>query len=173
MVANDLLAKLRSVRGLVDARIQQPGDEPAINVNVDRTKAMQAGLTQRDVAQNLLIALSGSSQTTPNFWLDPKNGVSYPLMTEVPQYDIHSLQTLANMPLTTGATISVAAEPAGLARHDVARHAASRGLALQRAARARYLRVQHKGATSAAWRATCRSSSIQARGASCPPVRRS
>jgi multidrug efflux pump subunit AcrB len=106
VVANNLLAKLRTVRGLVDARIQQPGDEPAINVNVDRTKAMQAGLTQRDVAQNLLIALSGSSQTTPNFWLDPKNGVSYPLMTEVPQYDIHSLQTLANVPLTKDATSS-------------------------------------------------------------------
>jgi multidrug efflux pump subunit AcrB len=106
VVANNLLAKLRSVRGLVDARIQQPGDEPAININVDRTKAMQAGLTQHDVAQNLLIALSGSSQTTPNFWLDPKNGVSYPLMTEVPQYDIHSLQTLANVPLTKNATSS-------------------------------------------------------------------
>ncbi|GAB7525079.1 efflux RND transporter permease subunit [Paraburkholderia sp. 2C] len=101
VVANELLAKLRGVRGLVDARIQQPGDEPAINVNVDRTKAIQAGLTQRDVAQNLLIALSGSSQTSPNFWLDPKNGVSYPLMAEVPQYDIHSLQTLANIPITT------------------------------------------------------------------------
>ncbi|HEY2025084.1 efflux RND transporter permease subunit [Paraburkholderia sp.] len=106
VVANNLLAKLRTVRGLVDARIQQPGDEPAINIDVDRTKAMQAGLTQRDVAQNLLIALSGSSQTTPNFWLDPKNGVSYPLMTEVPQYDIHSLQTLANVPLTKDATSS-------------------------------------------------------------------
>jgi multidrug efflux pump subunit AcrB len=101
VVANDLLTKLRGVRGLVDARIQQPGDEPAINVNVDRTKAIEAGLTQRDVAQNLLIALSGSSQTSPNFWLDPKNGVSYPLMAEVPQYDIHSLQTLANIPITT------------------------------------------------------------------------
>ncbi|WP_207001590.1 efflux RND transporter permease subunit [Trinickia mobilis] len=101
VVANRLLAQLRGVRGLVDARIQQPGDEPTINVDVDRTKAMQAGLTQHDVAQNLLIALSGSSQTTPNFWLDPKNGVSYPLMAQVPQYDIHSLQTLANIPLTT------------------------------------------------------------------------
>ncbi|MBW8837725.1 MAG: efflux RND transporter permease subunit, partial [Burkholderia sp.] len=101
VVADHLLAQLRGVRGLVDARIQQPGDAPAINVDVDRTKAMQAGLTQRDVAQNLLIALSGSSQTTPNFWLDPKNGVSYPLLAEVPQYDIHSLQTLSNIPLTT------------------------------------------------------------------------
>jgi multidrug efflux pump subunit AcrB len=101
VVANELLTKLRGVRGLVDARIQQPGDEPAINVDVDRTKAIEAGLTQRDVAQNLLIALSGSSQTSPNFWLDPKNGVSYPLMAEVPQYDIDSLQTLANIPITT------------------------------------------------------------------------
>ncbi|WP_225031438.1 efflux RND transporter permease subunit [Paraburkholderia sp. XV] len=101
VVADKLLAQMRGVRGLVDARIQQPGDEPTIDVNVDRTKAMQAGLTQKDVAQNMLIALSGSSQTTPNFWLDPKNGVSYPLLAEVPQYDIHSLQTLANIPLTT------------------------------------------------------------------------
>ena len=106
VVANRLLDEMRGVRGLVDARIQQPGDEPTINVNVDRTKALQAGLTQHDVAQNLLIALSGSSQTTPNFWLDPKNGVSYPLVTEVPQYDIHSLQTLANIPLTTAQSVS-------------------------------------------------------------------
>ncbi|WP_213307369.1 efflux RND transporter permease subunit [Paraburkholderia sacchari] len=108
IVANRLLDQMRGVRGIVDARIQQPGDEPTLNVNVDRTKAMQAGLTQRDVAQNLLIALSGSSQTTPNFWLDPKNGVSYPLTTMVPQYDIHSLQTLANVPITTQ---SVTANP--------------------------------------------------------------
>jgi multidrug efflux pump subunit AcrB len=99
VVANKLLAQLRGVRGLVDARIQQPGDAPAINVNVDRTRAIQAGLLQRDVSQNLLIALSGSSQTTPNFWLDPKNGVSYPLMAMVPQYDVNSLQALANLPV--------------------------------------------------------------------------
>ncbi|CAG9204443.1 efflux RND transporter permease subunit [Burkholderia vietnamiensis] len=100
-VANALLAKLRGVRGLVDARIQQPGDEPAIDVNVDRTKAIEAGLQQRDVAQNLLIALSGSSQTTPNFWLDPRNGVSYPVLVQTPQYTIDSLQALANVPLPT------------------------------------------------------------------------
>ncbi|KAA1013764.1 efflux RND transporter permease subunit [Paraburkholderia panacisoli] len=99
VVADKLLAQLRGVRGLVDARIQQPGDEPAINVNVDRTRAIQAGLLQRDVSQNLLIALSGSSQTTPNFWLDPRNGVSYPLMAMMPQYDINSLQALANIPI--------------------------------------------------------------------------
>ncbi|WP_321817225.1 MULTISPECIES: efflux RND transporter permease subunit [unclassified Paraburkholderia] len=104
VVADDLLAKLRHVRGLVDARIQQPGDAPAINIDVDRTRAMQAGMQQRDVAQNLLIALSGSSQTTPNFWLDPKNGVSYPLMVMMPQYDMNSLQALSNLPLTGSST---------------------------------------------------------------------
>jgi multidrug efflux pump subunit AcrB len=98
--ADKLLAQLRSVPGLVDLRIQQPADQPEIDVNVDRTKALQAGFTQREVAQNLLIALSGSSQTSPNFWLNPKNGVSYPLMTETPQYQVNSLQALANIPLT-------------------------------------------------------------------------
>ncbi|KAH0437392.1 hypothetical protein KCU90_g3876, partial [Aureobasidium melanogenum] len=111
IIANRLLAKLRHVRGLVDARIQQPGDDPAINLDVDRTKALQAGLTQQEVAQNSLIALSGSSQTTPNFWLDPKNGVSYPVVAMVPQYDIDSLQTLANVPLTKNA---VSATPQNL-----------------------------------------------------------
>ena len=141
VVANRLLAKLRSVRGLVDARIQQPGDEPAIDVDVDRTKAIQAGLTQRDVAQNLLIALSGSSQTTPNFWLDPKNGVSYPLMAEVPQYDIHSLQTLANIPVTTFGPATGPQNLLGTLGVMSRTHAAGCRLALQRAARARHLRV--------------------------------
>ncbi|MCC8392437.1 efflux RND transporter permease subunit [Paraburkholderia sp. MMS20-SJTR3] len=113
LVANRLLEQLRGVRGLVDARIQQPGDEPTLNLDVDRTRALQAGLTQHDVAQNLLIALSGSSQTTPNFWLDPANGVSYPLVTEVPQYDLHSLQTLANLPLTTQAVTGSAPSQLG------------------------------------------------------------
>ena len=97
--AEKLLQAFRSVPGLVDPRIQQPDDAPAINVEVDRTKAIQAGFQQRTIAQNLLIALSGSSQTTPNFWLNPKNGVSYPLMTESPQYTIDSLQALGNIPL--------------------------------------------------------------------------
>ncbi|MFM0276824.1 efflux RND transporter permease subunit [Paraburkholderia sediminicola] len=113
VVANRLLAELRGVRGLVDARIQQPGDEPAINVNVDRTRAIQAGLLQRDVSQNLLIALSGSSQTSPNFWLDPSNGVSYPLMAMMPQYDINSLQALANIPVAQSSGASAGAATTG------------------------------------------------------------
>jgi multidrug efflux pump subunit AcrB len=101
-IAEQLLAQFRHVDGLVDPRIQQPNDSPSINVDVDRVKAIQAGFQQRTIAQNLLIALSGSSQTSPNFWLNPKNGVSYPLMTEAPQYTIDSLQALGNIPLTTG-----------------------------------------------------------------------
>ncbi|CAM2139759.1 Multidrug resistance protein MdtC [Pararobbsia alpina] len=100
-VAQRLLGEMRGVHGLVDAHIQQPQDQPSINVDVDRTRALQAGFQQRDIAQDLLIALSGSSQTSPNFWLDPKNGVSYPLITEVPEYDIASMQSLANLPLST------------------------------------------------------------------------
>jgi multidrug efflux pump subunit AcrB len=99
--ANRLLEKIRRVPGLVDARIQQPSDLPSINVEVDRTKALQAGFTQRDVATNLLITLSGSQQTTPTFWLNPANGVSYSVITSAPQYDMNSLQSVANIPVTS------------------------------------------------------------------------
>src|SRR5882757_9853799 len=103
--AGSLLHQLHSVHGLVDLRIQQPDNAPAININVDRAKALQAGFEQRVIAQDVLIALSGSSQTTPNFWLNPKNGVSYPLATQMPQYQVDSLQALNNIPLTnTGAS---------------------------------------------------------------------
>jgi multidrug efflux pump subunit AcrB len=102
--AMKLVARLRQVQGLVDLRIQQPDDAPAINIDVDRSKAIKAGFQQRQISQNLLIALSGSSQTSPNFWLNPKNGVSYPLMTMTPQYTVDSLDALRNIPLAgTGA----------------------------------------------------------------------
>jgi multidrug efflux pump subunit AcrB len=103
-VAAKLVAQLRKVQGLVDLRIQQPDDAPAINIDVDRTEAIKAGFQQRAIAQNLLIALSGSSQTSPNFWLNPDNGVSYPLMTMTPQYSVDSLQALRNIPLADGST---------------------------------------------------------------------
>ncbi|MDQ7979195.1 efflux RND transporter permease subunit [Paraburkholderia sp. SARCC-3016] len=97
--AAKLLSRLRSVPGLADARIQQPADLPRIFIDVDRTRAQQAGFTQSDVACNLLITLSGSQQTTPTFWLNPRNGVSYNVITEAPQYTMDSLQSLANIPL--------------------------------------------------------------------------
>src|SRR5216684_2542326 len=106
--AMKLMARLRQVQGLVDLRIQQPDDAPAINIDVDRSKAIKAGFQQRQIGQNLLIALSGSSQTSPNFWLNPKNGVSYPLMTMTPQYTVDSLDALRNIPLA-GASTGVAA----------------------------------------------------------------
>ncbi|WP_354681169.1 efflux RND transporter permease subunit [Cupriavidus plantarum] len=102
VVAQRLATMMTQVPGLADVHIQQPADQPALTVDVDRTRALQAGLTQREVAQNLLIALSGSSQTTPNFWLNPANGVSYPLVVSVPQYAMGSLQTLANIPVNLG-----------------------------------------------------------------------
>ena len=100
--ANNLMKQLGTVTGIADLRIQQPFNQPKIHIDVDRTKTLQAGFTQRDVAGNLLVSLSGSFQTSPSFWLDPKSGVSYIVATEAPQYDFQSLQDLANIPVTGG-----------------------------------------------------------------------
>ena len=102
--ANDLMKHLSAVTGIADLRIQQPFNQPKLHINVDRTKSMQAGFTQRDVAGNLLVSLSGSFQTSPSFWLDPKSGVSYIVATEAPQYEFESLQDLQNIPVTGGGT---------------------------------------------------------------------
>ncbi|MGB2888420.1 MAG: efflux RND transporter permease subunit [Candidatus Acidiferrales bacterium] len=99
-VAERLLNRLKYVPGTADLRIQQPFNQPKLHIEVDRTKAQQIGFTQRDVAQNLLISLSGSFQTSPTFWLDPKTGVSYNIATQTPQYRIDSLQALQNIPVT-------------------------------------------------------------------------
>jgi multidrug efflux pump subunit AcrB len=98
--ALDLLEKLKQVTGIADLRIQQPADQPKFDLTVDRTKAQQVGLSQKDVATSLLVALSGSFQTNPNFFLNWKNGVSYQVITQAPQYKIDSLQELANIPIT-------------------------------------------------------------------------
>jgi multidrug efflux pump subunit AcrB len=98
--ADDLMKQLSSINGIADLRIQQPFNQPKLHINVDRTKTMQAGFTQRDVAGNLLVSLSGSFQTSPSFWLDPKSGVSYTVATVAPQYQIQSLQDLENIPVT-------------------------------------------------------------------------
>ena len=95
-----LLQKLRYVPGTADLRIQQPFDEPYMHLRVERTKAQELGYSAHDIAQNLLVSLSGSFQTTPTFWLDPKNGVSYNIATQTPQYRADSLQDLVNTPVT-------------------------------------------------------------------------
>src|SRR5258706_472294 len=92
--------KPKQVDGLEVFRLQQPADQPRLDINVDRTRAQQAGFSQKDVASNLLIALSGSFQTSPAFWLNPKNGVTYNIITQTPQYNVDSLQALANIPIS-------------------------------------------------------------------------
>jgi multidrug efflux pump subunit AcrB len=98
-VARRLLAKLHTIPGLVDLRIQQAFDRPQLQVEVDRVRAQDVGLSLRDVAQDLLISLSGSFQTSPVWWLDPRNGVSYQVATQTPQYRLASLDSLRSLPL--------------------------------------------------------------------------
>jgi multidrug efflux pump subunit AcrB len=102
--ATELLKRLRTVAGIADPRIQQVFNYPQINVEVDRTLASMVGLTQRDVANSLLVTLSGSQQVHPNFWLNPENGVSYPLVAQMPQYRIDTMSDLANVPVTSAET---------------------------------------------------------------------
>jgi len=102
-VARELLEKFRHVTGIADLRIQQAYDLPELYVNVDRTRAQQVGLTQRDIATDMLVSLTGSFQTAPAFWLNPENGVTYQISTQMPQYRIDSLEALRNLPVTGGA----------------------------------------------------------------------
>jgi multidrug efflux pump subunit AcrB len=98
--ADALLDKMRFVSGTADLRIQQPFDEPYLRYTVERTKAEEVGYTAHDIAQNLLVSLSGSFQTSPTFWVDPKNRVSYQIATQTPQYREDTLQDLENIPVT-------------------------------------------------------------------------
>jgi len=98
-LANRLVSRMSHIPGAVDVRVQQPFDSPRMNLVVDRTEASQLGITENQVAGALIGALSGSTQVSPNFWLDPKNGVSYSLNTQSPQYSIDSLDTLRDLPI--------------------------------------------------------------------------
>jgi multidrug efflux pump subunit AcrB len=104
-LAERMLDEVRQVPGAADARIQQPFNLPKMMVDVDRTRAQSIGLTQKDVAQSLLIALSGSFQTSPNFYLDPISGVSYNIAIQAPQYNVNSLAALKSLPIT-GASLA-------------------------------------------------------------------
>jgi multidrug efflux pump subunit AcrB len=117
-VAAEMLHEVERVPGIADARIQQAFDYPEFDVAVDRTKAAQGGYTEHDVANSLLNSLSGSFQITPMFFLNYKNGVSYNLVTQTPQYSIQSLQDLQNTPLsaTTAARPEIMADVASIKR---------------------------------------------------------
>ncbi|MES2489948.1 MAG: efflux RND transporter permease subunit [Pseudomonadota bacterium] len=99
--AETLLPKLRNIPGAADIRIQQTFDYPQIQVDVDRTRAAQLGLTQYDVATNMLISLSGSFQTAPSYWTDPKSGVQYNVAVQTPQHRLSSLQALSQTPISS------------------------------------------------------------------------
>ena len=97
--ANLLLGKIKLIPGVVDARIQESQANPGFDVNVDRTQAQLLGITERDVTNSLVVNLAGSSQVAPTFWLNPTNGVSYPIVMQTPQYSLDSLASLRNIPI--------------------------------------------------------------------------
>ncbi|MBV9891855.1 MAG: efflux RND transporter permease subunit, partial [Rhizobacter sp.] len=109
-LAGELVKSLRQIPGAVDAHVHQRTDGPALNLQMDRTRLQQLGLSAANVGQNVLVSLSGSSQTAPAFWLNPQNGVVYNITVQTPQYRVDSVDALLNMPVAgTGAAAN--AEP--------------------------------------------------------------
>jgi multidrug efflux pump subunit AcrB len=102
--AQKLLTDIRHIPGVADARIQQPRGLAAFNVDVDRTRALYAGLTERDVTNSMVVNLAGSSQVSPTFWLNPQNGVQYPIVMQTPQYAMDDLSDLQSVPITSAET---------------------------------------------------------------------
>jgi multidrug efflux pump subunit AcrB len=106
--ANKLLAQIRHIPGIADARIQQSAGVPTLNVNIDRSRAQFTGVTAADVTNSLVVNLASSSQVAPTYWLNEKNGVTYPIALQTPQYQIDSLPALQNLPINaTGAPSTV------------------------------------------------------------------
>jgi multidrug efflux pump subunit AcrB len=101
--ANVLLKEIRRIPGLADARIQQSAKSPVFEVNIDRTQAQNLGVTPRDVTNNMVVNLAGSSQVAPTFWLNPANGISYGVVMQTPQYNMDSLSDLSNLPVGNSA----------------------------------------------------------------------
>jgi multidrug efflux pump subunit AcrB len=100
-IADQLVKQIEGVPGAVDVHRAQVVATPSLKVDIDRTLGDQVGLTQRNVASDLLISLSSSGQTSPNFWLDPKQGVQYVVAVQTPQYRVNSLDALGTTPLTS------------------------------------------------------------------------
>jgi multidrug efflux pump subunit AcrB len=100
-IAQKLMKQVAEIPGAVDVHIHQVVDYPAMQVNVDRSRARQVGLTEQDIAQSLLISLSGTGQTAPNEWLNPVNGVNYQVVTQTPEYRLNTLPALARTPITS------------------------------------------------------------------------
>jgi CzcA family heavy metal efflux pump len=105
--AQKLLARIATVPGLADARIQQPAYAPQLNVDVDRSRVGQYGLTERDVTTSLASQLAGTSQTAPVFFVNPENGVQYPVVAQAPEYLVGSMGDLSNLPVSGAANVPV------------------------------------------------------------------
>jgi multidrug efflux pump subunit AcrB len=135
-LASKLKNQVSRIPGLADIRIAQPLDYPAFKVNVDRTKALEVGITEEQVASSLLAELYGATLVQPNFWLDPKNGVNYSVIVQAPYQMMHSVDAIGNTPLTPGnvnnpvgsvqllsnlASITHSVDPAVVAHYSVQR----------------------------------------------------
>jgi CzcA family heavy metal efflux pump len=105
--ANRLLARIRTIPGIVDARIQQARNAPVFAVDIDRTRAQYVGLTTRDVTNSLVVNLAGSGQVAPTYWLNPANGITYNIVMQTPQYRLDSLSSLSNLPIMAPAATSL------------------------------------------------------------------
>jgi multidrug efflux pump subunit AcrB len=101
-LASHLASLISRVPGVVDSHVFQVPDAPALTVDVDRALANEVGMTQREAANNILVAANSSAQTSPNFWVDPRNNVSYPLVVQQPTYSFDSSHDLQTMPVTSG-----------------------------------------------------------------------
>jgi len=113
--ASRLLSQIRRIPGVADARIQQSKASPTFNVDVDRSRAQQIGITERDVTNSLGVNLAGSSQIAPTYWLNPQNGVSYPIVMQTPQYSIDTLPDLENVPISPSVGVAGSQILGGLA----------------------------------------------------------
>ncbi len=109
VLAAALTRQIARIPGAVDSHVHQRNDAPSINLDMDRARLQQIGLSAQNVGQNVLIALSGSSQTAPAFWLNPQNGIVYNIAVQTPQYNVDSLDALLATPVGTGANAASAA----------------------------------------------------------------
>jgi multidrug efflux pump subunit AcrB len=110
-IALKLKDRMKLIPGIADLRIAEPQDYPTFKVEVDRDKALQLGITQQQVASSMLATLSGASLLQPNFWLDPKTGVNYNVISQAPQHLIDSVAALSNIPLSTPSKDGVPGRP--------------------------------------------------------------
>jgi multidrug efflux pump subunit AcrB len=115
VLAAELVKKIRQIPGAVDVHVHQRFDAPAVNLQMDRTRLQQMGLSAQNVGQNVLVSLSGSSQTAPAFWLNPQNGIVYQIAVQAPQYRVDSLDSLLNVPVsgTSGGTAATQSQLLG------------------------------------------------------------